>query len=373
MTPPMKMPLVSVILPVFNAEEFIQDSLQSLLRQTYEHLELMVIDDGSEDRSFEIITAFAKQDSRVRVFKHASNIGLVATLNEGFDLATGDLIARMDADDICYPRRLELQVAEFTRNPDLCLCGTNVDYLFFRNRIMEMPHRPYSSNEIRIINIFEVFFVHPTVMFNRAMMNAAGLRYDPGFPHAEDYDLFGRISFSHPVAQIDVKGVVVRRQAHDSVASRHRAEQVKSHFRVMAAQLQRFGIMESAEIFVRIADLDQCISSFDWADLSETIKNIWMHDGFRDSDRVAFEAGFNVLLAMLIEASQLRGDLRAGISAIRAAGLERYIHPRDRLAGLLAHVMGSTKACALVGRLKRFSQLARSRRYDARLYRSESS
>jgi hypothetical protein len=146
---------------------------------------------------------------------------------------------------------------------------------------------------------------------------------------------------------------------------------VKSHFRVMAAQLQRFRILENSEIFVRIADLNHCVSSLDLAELTETIKKVWTYDGFQNSERAAFEAGFGVFLAMLIEAFHLRGDLRPGILAIRGAGLERYIHPRDRLAGAFAQVIGPKNAWALVGRLKRFSQLARSRRFEAFLSGSE--
>lgn len=361
----MSTPLVSVVLPVFNAEDFLPASLESLLSQTYKNFELIVIDDGSKDRSSEIMNKYAERDRRIRIASHAVNKGLITTLNEGFDLANGALVARMDADDICYPTRIEQQVEAFTRDPSLCLCGTDADYLFFRNRIMQMPHRRASSSDIRIINIFEVFFVHPTVMFNKKIMDNAKFRYNPDFSHAEDYELFGRISFSHPVTLINATGVVVRRQAHDSVAQRHRAEQVSSHFRVMVAQLKRFGIVQGADIFLRLANLDDHLDSGDYAKLAETIKQIWMYDGFHGSEREAFEAGFSVFLTMFIEAFQLRGDLRTGVSIIRSTGLGSHIHPRDRLAGSLALLLGTQRASLVVGELKRLSQLVRSTPFRA--------
>src|SRR5688572_15803312 len=101
--------IVSVIMPVYNTERFVAETTESVLAQTFRDFEFIVIDDGSTDRSREILENLAKRDARVRVISRA-NKGLVATLNEGLTLARSPLIARMDADDLCDPRRFELQV-----------------------------------------------------------------------------------------------------------------------------------------------------------------------------------------------------------------------------------------------------------------------
>ena len=102
--------LVSVIIPCYNAEIYIEAALMSILQQSYHHLEVIVINDGSTDKSAEILLQFAQQDLRVRYIENEKNLGLIATLNKGIQLAQGKYIARMDADDIALPDRIEKQV-----------------------------------------------------------------------------------------------------------------------------------------------------------------------------------------------------------------------------------------------------------------------
>ena len=100
-------PLVSVVLPVYNAEEYISEALKSILNQTYDNLEVVVVNDGSTDHSLHVIRSLA--DKRVKIISR-ENRGLVASLNEGIDAASGDYIARMDADDISHPERISKQI-----------------------------------------------------------------------------------------------------------------------------------------------------------------------------------------------------------------------------------------------------------------------
>src|SRR5215207_3906792 len=116
------MPSISVIMPVYNTERFVAETTESVLGQTFRDFELIAIDDGSADRSREILETFAKRDPRVRVVSRA-NKGLVATLNEGLALATAPLVARMDADDLCDPRRFELQAKALNDDQSLVAVG----------------------------------------------------------------------------------------------------------------------------------------------------------------------------------------------------------------------------------------------------------
>lgn len=113
-------PLVTVVMPVYNAERFLRESLDSILRQTYTRFELIVINDGSTDSSKKIIDEYSKKDSRI-ISIHQNNQGVVATANHAIQLAKGKYIARMDADDVSMPNRLSQQVDLFKKNPDAIL------------------------------------------------------------------------------------------------------------------------------------------------------------------------------------------------------------------------------------------------------------
>lgn len=115
-------PLVSIALPAFNAEKTIGDALASILLQTFENWELLLIDDGSKDRTLDIVKCFS--DPRIRVFADGMNKGLPTRLNEAVDLASGKYFARMDNDDICFPERLQKQVEYLEAHPEIDLLGT---------------------------------------------------------------------------------------------------------------------------------------------------------------------------------------------------------------------------------------------------------
>src|SRR5690348_11009852 len=102
----MSKPLVTVLMPVFNSGDFLEEALNSILRQSFSDFELLIIDDGSNDSSPAILAKLSKKDKRIRVVTHKKNQGLVKTLNEGLELARGEFIARMDSDDIALPTRL---------------------------------------------------------------------------------------------------------------------------------------------------------------------------------------------------------------------------------------------------------------------------
>src|SRR5436190_1597301 len=119
------MPLVTVLLPCYNGELYIEEAVRSMMNQTYSNLEILIIDDFSSDNSNSILTRLATEDKRIRLVRNESNLKLIKTLNKGLGLATGIYIARMDADDISLPERIEKQMNFMLANPDMDLCGTN--------------------------------------------------------------------------------------------------------------------------------------------------------------------------------------------------------------------------------------------------------
>jgi glycosyltransferase involved in cell wall biosynthesis len=123
------MPRVSVIMPAFNSQAFIAESIESVLGQTFTDLELIVVDDGSIDATRDVALGYAERDSRVRVFSVASNLGISHAINVGLKEARADLIGRLDADDISVPTRFERQIEFLDRNPDVVIVGSNAVHI----------------------------------------------------------------------------------------------------------------------------------------------------------------------------------------------------------------------------------------------------
>ena len=136
------MPKISVIMPAYNAEQYISEAIESILGQTFADFEFIIIDDGSSDSTSGIIASY--KDSRIRYFRNEKNLGIVGALNRGLALAAGEYIARMDADDISLPERFQTQCAYMEKHPDVGVCGTAIK-VFGKN--MEEYDRFFSTNK----------------------------------------------------------------------------------------------------------------------------------------------------------------------------------------------------------------------------------
>ena len=183
---------VSVLLPVFNAARHLQDCLTSLSRQSLASFEIIAVDDGSTDRSPEILRAWSEREPRLRVVPQTHK-GLVATLNHGLALCTGGLVARMDSDDLAHPRRLELQQEALDEHPEIGVLGCRVEH--FGDGGVGEGFRVYErwlnglldDESIRRELFVESPLPHPSVMVRRSHLDEAGGYQDAGWP--EDYDL----------------------------------------------------------------------------------------------------------------------------------------------------------------------------------------
>jgi glycosyltransferase involved in cell wall biosynthesis len=182
---------VSVVMPVYNGEPYLADCLDSVLGQTFEDFELIAIDDGSSDRSWEILTERATQDRRIRAIRHAQNRGHHRTSNEAIAAAEGAYLARMDQDDLWMPRRLEASVSFLDAHPDVGLLGTAyVRLLPDGRRIERQP--PRTHTKIRAHQVFGNVVCHPAVTLRRELVATGELHYrDVRGP--QDYDLWCRL------------------------------------------------------------------------------------------------------------------------------------------------------------------------------------
>lgn len=186
-------PLISVVLPVFNAKRYVAEAIRSILDQTFAQFECIIIDDGSTDGTSDILESFRLQDDRI-VLVSRENRGLVASLNEGIDRARGTWIARMDADDIALPKRFETQLA-WVEQCGADICGSWVR--FFGGRDKRVLKHPQTDQAIRVGLMFGTMFAHPSVLMRAGL--AKQLRYDPRWEKCEDYDLWAR------AAQLDCR------------------------------------------------------------------------------------------------------------------------------------------------------------------------
>jgi len=176
-------------MPVWNGEKFLAESVDSILTQTFTDFELLVIDDGSTDRTMEILRTYS--DSRLRVLR-LNHGGIVVALNHGLSQARGEWIARLDSDDLCLPRRLELQWRALNRHPQAVLCHTAVTCFGETNWPVGQARLPRSRSFTALRLCYQCPIVHSSVLFKKSVALAAG-GYLLEERHAEDYSLWGRM------------------------------------------------------------------------------------------------------------------------------------------------------------------------------------
>ena len=185
-------PAISVILPVYNAEAYVREAVESILAQTFTDFELIIINDGSTDDSGPILRELAARDARI-VLVERPNDGLVSALNEGIEIARADLIARMDADDVAMPERFALQYARMIEEPELAVLGSFIRVMDKAGNIIHLGEYPLTPKEVAHYVEKGCPVVHPTVMMRRGVVLKIG-GYRKAFCHVEDYDLWLRMN-----------------------------------------------------------------------------------------------------------------------------------------------------------------------------------
>lgn len=185
------MPLVSVLLATHDDARFLREAIASVLTQSLTDLELILVDDASTDETAQLLEGL--EDPRLVVVRNQKQLGLAASLNRGLDRAVGRYVARLDADDIALPDRLERQVARIAGEPDLGVLGSAVVDLDGEGTRGRLHRLPRGGRALRWHALFSSPFFHPTVLIDRDLLDRHGLRYDTAFLESEDYDLWTRL------------------------------------------------------------------------------------------------------------------------------------------------------------------------------------
>jgi len=235
------MPRVSVIMPVFDGEQFLSKAIQSILNQTFGDFEFIIIDDASRDSSLAIARKFARRDARIQIIENPRNLGISATLNKGIRAAQGDYLARIDADDVSAPKRLEYQVDFMNANTAVGICGSWVKYIGDFDAVLKFPK---NHDSIHARMLFENALAHPSVMMRSASIRERVLYYDEDVRYAQDYELWSRAVSRVMMANVDQ--VLVLHRAHSQrVSSRYGQIQQATHDMVHRRLLTELGLQFS--------------------------------------------------------------------------------------------------------------------------------
>jgi glycosyltransferase involved in cell wall biosynthesis len=240
-----KLSEISVLMPVFNTERYLKMAIDSILSQTYKDFEFVIINDGSTDSSEEIILSY--NDSRIKYYKNAENIGIVATRNKGIDLCSGRFIAILDSDDIALPERLQKQWDFLNANPELVMLGGAMELIDSENQHIGIVRADSPSHLIKTKLFFENRFVHSTVFIRRSIL--AEFRYSADYKfYAEDYFLWSQIVFKYPVANLPE--VFVKYRVHQqsmSIRTKNMEKQRNAIMKIHAYHLNKLDIYPSTE------------------------------------------------------------------------------------------------------------------------------
>ena len=207
------MPTVSVIIPTYNRHELVREAIASVLTQSFSDFELIVVDDGSEDSTADVVQEFPEIH-----YLYQPNRGVSAARNYGVLLSTGDLIAFLDSDDLWRPQKLEQQVRFFSQRPDAQICQT--EEIWLRNGVRVNPHNKHRKADSDLFaRSLELCLVSPSAVMMRRELFARMGGFDEDLPACEDYDLWLRIAATLPVHLLDTP-LVIKRGGHPDQLSR---------------------------------------------------------------------------------------------------------------------------------------------------------
>lgn len=182
----MSNPMISVVMPVYNGEKYLYEAIDSILNQTYTDFEFIILNDGSTDKTEEIILSY--DDPRIVYVKNEKNQQIVKTLNKGIALAKGKYIARMDADDISLPDRFSKQIEFMETNPDIEVCGSWIKTFGDKSEVWEYPE---SHEKIKTAMLFDSSIAHPSVILRATLFSR--IQYDEDYNGVEDYALWMKL------------------------------------------------------------------------------------------------------------------------------------------------------------------------------------
>jgi len=249
-------PKITVLLTVFNGEQYLSEAIDSILCQTFNDFEFIIINDGSSDKSAEIAERYAQKDSRI-ILIHQKNEGLTKSLNKGLSLAKGEYIARMDADDISEPERLQVQAQFLDQNQDVGVVGIDGLVIDEEGHEVGKVGHPVLHNEITALLLLDNRFTHSSVMFRAKLSHLYGV-YDETLIMAQDYDLWLRFFMYTKMANIPRPLHKWRANITSGISINKRDEQIVFRDKVRQNFLEKHFSKSGDHINLILSNLRNC-------------------------------------------------------------------------------------------------------------------
>lgn len=208
-------PLVSIITPVFNREKYISYCIDSILKQTYKYFEYIIVDDGSNDHTIDIINKYSEQDNRIKVISNLHNLGAPKSYNKGVMASKGQYIMRLDSDDIAFPKRIEKQIAYLKKNKKTFAVGTGSELIDENGIKYRTKKFPTKYHKIKKIFEYTNGIFNSSVMMNLELINYDKklILLDPVIYPADDFYMWKNIIFKNLIVE-NIKDILHKHRVH---------------------------------------------------------------------------------------------------------------------------------------------------------------
>ena len=231
---------LAVLMAVYNNADTLKDCINSILNQSLKDFQFVIVNDASTDESNQILTHYAKTDSRIKLLKNKHQMGLTSSLNKGLKIIKTKYVARMDADDISLNRRLEKQLNSLESHPKVTLLGTAVHLINQNGKILKLKNHPVDHQHIKKVALSYCPFIHPTWMIRRStLLELKG--YHPDFPYAQDYELALRIIAKYKTANLAEPLLKYRVNYHQAISFKHQKSQERLAIKARFLALTKYG------------------------------------------------------------------------------------------------------------------------------------
>ena len=231
-----KQPFVTALMSVYNEEMRLRESVESLLNQTIQDIEFIIINDCSTDTSRKILTEYANHDRHITIIDNPYNLGLTKSLNIGLKRAQGTYVARMDADDFSQPDRFEKQLQFFEQHPEVGILGSHCEIVDSDGQT-SVQKVPLSDVHIRWVSLLTNPFLHSSVMLRRDILVKHQLQFDEEFQTTQDYELWTRMLHVTSGANLD-EPLVRKRMVNHGISVASRTTQLKNHNTIALRTIQ---------------------------------------------------------------------------------------------------------------------------------------
>lgn len=248
-------PAISVIMPLYRSQEFLKESIDSIIRQSFNDFEFLIIVDNASEATVSILDEYVKADSRIKVY-YNDDMGLINSLNMGFKAAKGKYIVRMDSDDICLPTRLEKQFLYMEEHPEIGILGTSYEIIDGNGNTTNIYHPINNPKLIKWRLIYDNCLTHSSVIIRSNILGKTGY-YRSNAKYAEDYDLWARAS--HITNISNYRDVLIKYRIHDESVSTTRFEdQHKTVLKIIYANIS--GLLDYDITMENVADLRKVVT-----------------------------------------------------------------------------------------------------------------